>query len=108
MYCDRAKQFIPFAALRGYGEYLKEKERTAEPRRELSEDEAEELSRKMNRVKRGQMLRVKYYDKNGYVTIEGMCSGIDTERRTLSLVKTVIPLDSISDISGDVDDKEEG
>ena len=107
MYCDRAKQFIPFAALRGYGECLKEKERTAEPRREMSEDDAEILSRKMNRVGSGQMLRVVYYDGSGYVTIEGMSAGIDRQRRTLTIVKQVIPLEDIWDISGDVDDKEE-
>ena len=108
MYSDRAKQFIPFAALRGYGDFLKEKERSVEPRSELSEDEAEILSRKMSRVKCGQMLSVTYYKGDGYVTVEGLCAGLDAEKRTLSIVKTAIPLDDIRDISGEgVDDKEE-
>lgn len=108
MYSDRAKQFIPFAALRGYGDFLKEKERSVEPRAELSEDEAEILSRKMSRVKCGQMLSVTYYKEDGYVTIEGLCAGLDAEKRTLTIVKTALPLDDIRDISGEgVDDKEE-
>ena len=35
---DRAKQFMPFAALKGYSEALRKKERIIVPRRELSEE----------------------------------------------------------------------
>ena len=41
---DRAAQFMPFAALRGYYDLLRTKERVPEPRHELTEEEARELS----------------------------------------------------------------
>ena len=35
---------MPFASLRGYYDFIREQERVKEPRRELSEDDAQELS----------------------------------------------------------------
>ena len=40
-HADRARQFMPFASLRGYYDYIREQERVREPRRELSEDGAQ-------------------------------------------------------------------
>ena len=37
----RARQFAPFAALRGYYDLVRERERVVEPRREMSEESAE-------------------------------------------------------------------
>ena len=47
MAADRAKQFMPFASLKGYYEMTRKREHIREPRRELSEDSAEELNRKL-------------------------------------------------------------
>ena len=44
---DRAKQFMPFAALKGYPEALRKKERIVVPRIEMTEDYAEQLDRKL-------------------------------------------------------------
>lgn len=38
---ERAKQFMPFAALKGYPEALREKEKIVVPRAEVSEEYAE-------------------------------------------------------------------
>ena len=40
---DRAKQFMPFDAVRGLREALAEKERILVPKKELSEEKKEEL-----------------------------------------------------------------
>lgn len=40
---DRARQFKPFAALKGYYDLLAERERVPEPRRVLTEEERREL-----------------------------------------------------------------
>ena len=107
MYKDRARQFIPFAALRGYGDYLREKEFSPAPRRELSEDEAEILSRKRSRVKPGQLLKITYYRDGGYITSEGMISDFDAQARTITVVNEKISLDDVADICGEgVDDTE--
>ena len=47
---DRAAQFAPFAALSGYDDMIGEEARTVDNRIELSEEELEELNRKLSRI----------------------------------------------------------
>lgn len=54
---DRAKQFMPFDALKGYREALKERERIKAPKRDLSEDYMEELDRKFHQIKKNDLHR---------------------------------------------------
>ena len=61
---DRAQQFMPFAALKGYYDLIRERERVAEPKRELTDEQA-------------------------------------LEARTVTVVRTRIPLDDIADIRTD-------
>ena len=56
---DRARQFMPFAALRGYYDKIREQQRIKEPKRELSETEAERLSYKLNQLKK-EVFRLKW------------------------------------------------
>ena len=48
---DRAKQFMPFAALTGFDLLVKERERIIEPKRERSEEEDAMLTQKIMRLK---------------------------------------------------------
>lgn len=50
---DRAMQFAPFAALKGYYESIRKQERLTEPRKELSEDEAVSVSNILTKLKTG-------------------------------------------------------
>lgn len=95
---DRARQFMPFAALTGYYEIIKERERVAVPRRELSEEELQILSDKMNKVKKGDMVTVTHYIEYRYEETTGLVSNIDTVYRTISIVKNKIPFDDIVDL----------
>ena len=47
---DRAAQFAPFAALSGYDDMIGEEARLVDNRIELSEEETEELNRKLSRM----------------------------------------------------------
>ena len=47
---DRAKQFMPFAALKGYPEALRKKEKIVVPRAEVSEEYAEVLDMRAKRL----------------------------------------------------------
>ena len=47
---DRAKQFVPFAALKGYDEAIQEKQVLYVPRQELSEDDRTALDEKLFRL----------------------------------------------------------
>ena len=98
---DRARQFLPFAALTGYYDLIRDRERTPQPFHELAEDEAEALSRKMTWVKKGTMVDICYYDRDAYVHRRGMVSRIDEVERAIWVVKERIPFDMILDIGAE-------
>lgn len=95
---QRAKQFMPFAALKGYSEALRKKERIAVQKAELSEDYLEELNRRFLQIKRKDMIEVVYFHQNEYLKITGMVSGIDKVSRVLKVVNTEINFDDIYDL----------
>jgi hypothetical protein len=90
---------MPFAALRGFEDMIREQAREVTGRRELSEYEAARLSRKMAAVRKGSIVRVTYYDGEAYVSLEGMVSDIDLALRRLRVIKTEISLDDVWDIA---------
>ena len=95
---DRAAQFMPFAALTGYYELAREQERVIEPRRDMTEENALRLSRKLETVGRGDLMRVTYYDRDGYIARIGIVESVDTVFRVLKLKGQAIPFDDILDI----------
>ncbi len=97
-HADRARQFMPFAALTGYFDLIRERQRVVQPFHELTEDEAEALSRKMAWVKKGTMVEICYYDRDAYVRRKGMVSRIDEVERAIWVVKERVPFDMILDI----------
>ena len=95
---DRAGQFMPFAALKGFYELIREKEKVIVPKHEIAEDKAEELSAKMNLIEKGKMIKVVYYSDGEYVSAMGIVTKIDVVFRKLTVVKTKIDFDDIWDI----------
>ena len=95
---ERAKQFMPFAALKGYPEALRQKERIVVPKMELSEDYQETLDRKLHQVKKQDIVMVIYFQKNEYVKQTGIVTRIDRTARILKVVNTRILFDDIYDI----------
>lgn len=95
---DRAKQFMPFAALKGLPEALLAKEHITVPKKDLSPEMAEELDRKMKLLIRGQIATVIYFHQGEYLKITGMIARIDTTCRLLQVVNTKIPFDDILDV----------
>ena len=95
---NRAKQFMPFAALAGYEDALAAKEKITVPKIELSEDMALELDRKMQLLEKGNMASIVYYKNGEYLKKTGLIAKIDTTCRVLQVVSTKIPFDDIFDI----------
>ena len=58
---NRARQFLPFDALKGLQEALREKEIELDERKELSEESIEELSNNLQLIERGDNVRLTYY-----------------------------------------------
>ena len=95
---DRAKQFMPFSPLDGYSKMISDNKTTLVERKELTEEQAEYLSRQINAVKKGDIITVKYYKEGQYIDFTGMISNIDCVFRRLTIIKTVIPFDDILDL----------
>lgn len=95
---DRAKQFMPFAALKGYPEALRKKEKVVIPKAEVSEEYAEVLDRKLRKVKKNDIITVIYFNNGEYLKKTGMVSRIDETARVLKIVNTKITFDDIYDI----------
>ena len=94
-HADRARQFMPFAALKGYYELVAQQERISQPRHRLTEEEARDLSAQLSILHKGDLARVTYYDTDAYVTKQGIVARIDTTFRALRIIKTDIPFDDI-------------
>ena len=58
---DRAKQFMPFAALKGLPEALAAKEKILVQKVELSPEMEEELDRRMHLIRRGEVITAVYF-----------------------------------------------
>lgn len=98
---ERAKQFMPFAALKGYPEALRRREKVTVPRMELSEEYRETLDQKLRQVKKNDVITVVYFCQNEYLKVTGMVSRIDETARLLQIVSTKIAFADIADISGE-------
>lgn len=92
---DRARQFSPFAALRGYYELAHAKEAVPERRRPLTEEEACRLDEAVAALRRGQAVRCVFYRDGAYQGCEGIVSQVDLVYRDLWIVRTRIPFAEI-------------
>lgn len=95
---ERAKQFMPFAALKGYPEALWRKEKIVVSRMELSDEYKEMLDWKLRQVQKNDMITVTYFCKNEYLKQTGMVSRIDETARILQVVNSKIPFEDIYEI----------
>ena len=95
---NRAKQFAPFDALKGFQEALRKKEKMPVPKKELAEEKAEEINQKLKQVTIGKLLTVVYYKDCEYIQLTGTIVKIEKNKRYLQMAETIIPLDDISDI----------
>ena len=59
---NRAKQFMPFSALKGYEEALRAKEKIVVEKKELSEEQAAELDYRLHQIRKNDMVKVVYFD----------------------------------------------
>ena len=98
---NRAKQFIPFSALKGYEEALRAKEKIVVEKIELSEEKKEELDFKIQQIQKNDIVTVVYFSKEEYIKVEGMVSRLDMDAKMLKIVNTKIPFDDIYDLAGE-------
>jgi len=80
---DRARQFMPFDALKGLQEALREKEKEVEMRKELSEESLSQLNEQLQRISPGDIIKIKFYKAQQYVEIKDKIDSIDVIYRKI-------------------------
>ncbi len=85
---NRAKQFLPFDALKGLKEELRKKETEHQERIELSEESLIELENKFNSIEKGCSIKIRYYKNTSYIELTGLITGIDYIRKKIQINNT--------------------
>lgn len=98
----RAKLFMPFNSLKGFYDMILEQKCEKCPRRELSEDDAAALSDMLNEIEKGDVVTVRYYLDDHYEELTGIISENDRVFRRLTVVRTRVPFDDISELNRNV------
>ena len=96
---QRAKQFMPFAALKGFETLLAAVARPTEMRVELSEDQLEELNRTIQSLVEGDFVRVLYYTGHCYTELVGSIEAIGKPLHSLSVEGVAIAYKDIKEIN---------
>ena len=104
---DRAKLFAPFAALSGFGDSVRERERLLFPRAVLAEDAQLRLDRKLRRLEPGDYVTAVYFlpekttaEEGRYLTVSSLFLKIDEVRQRLCLDGASIPLEDLVELTG--------
>lgn len=97
---QRAKQFAPFDALTGLRQALKEKEKLKVPRKEISEDMADEIDRNLKTLEKGKIVTVVWYNEfeQNYIQLTGEVKSINPQKRYIQIETTDIFFDDIYSI----------
>lgn len=83
----RAKQFLPFDALKGLQEALREKEIEYEEKKDLSEDTLNDLNNKFNQIENGSFVKITFYKNGKYSEIKGRITNIDYIKKKIQINK---------------------
>lgn len=97
---ERAKQFMPFAALEGLESSLYERTQLPQERIILAEDAQAELDMRLRSIALGERVLVTHYMGMGYVETEGILRRIDSVDRSITVDELVIKLSALLDIRG--------
>jgi len=76
---------MPFDALKGLQEALREKEKELEDRKILSEEISVELDEQLHRLRKGTRVEIEYYKNHQYVSICGIVVDIDKINKAIIL-----------------------
>lgn len=94
----RAKQFMPFDALKGYKEALKLIEKTKENKKVLSDDNNDYLNNKLKQLTKNSSVTIKYYSGMDYIETSGKVKKIDTINKCIYILNSKISFEDIIEI----------
>lgn len=96
---DRAKQFMPFDALKGFKEALQEKEQEQDQRVELIDEQERYIDRVIRNLKLGDNIEITYYYQNKYIEEKMTIKKLSFKNQKIVLNDKTIFLKDIRDIS---------
>lgn len=82
---SRAKQFLPFDALKGFKEALDEKQIKYEDKKELTEESYNSLQEEWNKIDKQSIVEIKYYKNKRYIQIQGRITNMDYIKRKIKI-----------------------
>ena len=97
---ERAKQFMPFDALKGLREALEKKEQESlrEDKRELSEEDCQKISFLLNKIAKGVVVKVEYFSFGRYLKKQGEIQKIDKVKEFMEIDQEKIYFDDVYSI----------
>lgn len=95
---ERAKQFLPFAAVKGLNEALEKKEKTIQIKGEMTEESALELNEKFNRLQKGVVATIGYFCEDAFLSVTGRVTLIDNVYRMIEIDDACVKIDDILEI----------
>ena len=97
---DRAKQFLPFDAMKGLKEALdrQEKRLLRTEKRERSEEDAEELSQSLAKCKNGDRIKMTFYQNGFYVEIIGKIEEFNSVYKYMKIGDQKVFFDDVYEI----------
>lgn len=98
---QRAKQFMPFAAVKGLEEALAKQETLLKQteRPELGEEKSDAINATLLRIAKGMRVSVTYYDINQCKTLQGTVTQLNSSLGWLKIKDSTILLSDIISIS---------
>lgn len=94
----RAKQFLPFDALKGFYEEVEKENKIKIQKKQLSHDIFESLNNKILKIKKGDKVTIKYYDNFNYIETSGIIKKIDKIYKKIFISNSIIDIDDIIEI----------
>ena len=92
---NRAKEFMPFDALKGFKEALKKVEKIKEDKKELSEDIFSELNDKVKTLKKGDYVILEHFNDMDYIKTKGIVKKVDYINKVIYVDNSKIFFDDI-------------
>ena len=104
---QRAKQFAPFDALKGFNEAIFEvRDRKEEVEKIiLSQEQLEDMNRVITSLKKGDRIKIRYYHHGRYIRLSGYYQTVDEIDRVLIFNGQRIRLGDIAEMEKDEDNK---
>lgn len=96
---SRAKQFMPFNALKGYYKLIKEKEKIRLKQHEIKKLTDEEINFRLKNLKRFEEVEIIFKNGTALEKVVGIISKIDKENKQLLVINKTIHFEDIIDIN---------